>query len=138
MVRSKSSWTGGQIALLVIIVVAVLGLAGVSVFLFVAPIRSALNPPGMSPVAAPAAQPKAAPTVYGTIQGYTDTTGRRTIDINLFNKPAGDAPPFRNVGYAHEGQRVAVIEQRADGTIKVRTPDGIEGWTQIDFVTDIQ
>lgn len=77
-------------------------------------------------------------SVYGTVAGYTDSTGRRVIDINLFDKPASAAPPFQTVGHARAGQLVAVLEQRADGAIKVRTPQGVVGWTQIDFVKDIK
>ena len=86
---------------------------------------------------APAAP--AQPIAHGTVTGYTEvTTGHHVVDIDLFDKPAGAPAPYTTVGYAHEGQRVEVIEQHDDGTIKVRTPDGVEGWTQIDFVTDIK
>jgi hypothetical protein len=79
------------------------------------------------------------PTLSGIIVGYTEvTTGNHVTDIDLFDKPAGAPPPYATVGYAHEGQRVGIIEQRDDGTVKVRTPDGIEGWTQVDFVKDIK
>jgi hypothetical protein len=83
--------------------------------------------------------PPQSPVAFGTVVGYTETTtGNHVVDINLFDKPAGAPPPYKNLGYAHEGQRVDILEQRDDGTIKVRTPDGIEGWTQTDFVKDIK
>jgi len=84
-------------------------------------------------------QPPAAPLVYGTVVGYTEvTTGHHVVDIDLFDKPASAPGASHTVAYIHEGQRLVVVEQRADGTVKLRTPDGIEGWTQIDSLIDIR
>jgi hypothetical protein len=77
--------------------------------------------------------------VYGTIVGYDETTTKHHVTrINLFDKPAGAPAPYHVVGYAEEGQRVIVIEQHSDETIRIRTPGGIEGWTQAEFVTNIR
>ena len=85
-----------------------------------------------------AAVPPAAPIGYGTIVGYDEvTTNHHVTDIDLFDKPAGAPAPYRTLGTAHEGDRLAILEQRADGTVRLRLPNGIEGWTQSDSLKDI-
>ncbi len=80
-----------------------------------------------------------AAVIYGTVVGYDEvTTGRHVTTMDLFDKPAGAPPPYATVGYIHEGDRVVIVEQRADGTVKVRNASGTEGWTQIDSLKDMQ
>jgi len=71
----------------------------------------------------------------GVIIGYDEvTTGHHVADIDLHDVPPG-AAVSHTVGMAHEGERVDILELRDNGdSLKVRTPSGIVGWTQIDFV----
>lgn len=79
------------------------------------------------------APPAAEPLGYGTVVGYTMADGTRVRDITLHANPAGQAGG--TVGTAHEGDRVAILEERDNGdTLLVRTTGGLIGWTQIDFV----
>jgi hypothetical protein len=83
--------------------------------------------------------PTAAPIAYGTVLGYDEvTTGKHVTEMDVFDKPAGAPGPSGTVGYIHEGDRVAILEQRSDGTIRIRTPSGAEGWIQIDYLKDVQ
>jgi hypothetical protein len=79
--------------------------------------------------------PTAAAIGHGTMVGYTETDGAHVTDITLHSHAAGQVGPSATMGYAHEGERVDILET-ADGgdSLRVRTPSGIEGWTQIDFV----
>ncbi len=90
------------------------------------------TPPAVTP-------PTAAPVAYGTVLGYDEvTTGKHVTEMDVFDKPAGAPGPYATVGYIHEGDRVAILEQRSDGTIRIRTPSGAEGWIQIDYLKDVQ
>jgi hypothetical protein len=83
-----------------------------------------------------AAAPTVVPLGYGTIVGYDLTTETRHIsDITLHNAAVDDpCSPCTSNGFAHEGERVAILERRANGAVKVRTPAGVEGWTDSEFV----
>jgi hypothetical protein len=83
--------------------------------------------------------PTTAPIAYGTVLGYDEvTTGKHITEMEVFDKPAGAPAPYATVGYIHEGDRVAILEQRSDGTIRIRTPSGAEGWIQIDYLKHVQ
>jgi hypothetical protein len=52
---------------------------------------------------------------------------------------AQDAPNLLGkVGAVHEGERVAIMEQRADGNVRIRTNVYEEGWTRIEALKDVQ
>jgi hypothetical protein len=88
--------------------------------------------PQVVPTAAPA--PTAAPIGQAIIVGYDETNGNHVTDIELYRDPAG-VFPAQQVGWAHEGDRVAVLETANNGdALRVRMPAGLEGWTQRDFV----
>lgn len=79
----------------------------------------------------------AAPIGHGTIIGYIQTDGEHVTDITLHNAAADDpCSPCTSLGFAHEGDRVDVLERRANGAVKVRTSKGIEGWMDSEFVKD--
>lgn len=78
--------------------------------------------------------PAAAPIGSGVIRGYDTKTAGHISKITLHAHAAGDPGEPGSVGYAYEGDRVDILERRADGPIKVRTKDGIEGWTDSEFV----
>jgi hypothetical protein len=81
-------------------------------------------------------RPSAPAIGSGVIVGYDEvTTGKHVADIDLFDKPAGASGPMHTVGYAHEGERVDILAIGDGGdSLKVRTPNGTIGWTQILFV----
>lgn len=86
----------------------------------------------------PAVVPQWAPPVkHATLVGF-DEAGTHITEIWLREKPAGSSGTNRTVVTAHEGDQVTILEQRADGTVKVRTARGAEGWTQIDALKDIR
>ena len=75
---------------------------------------------------------------YGTVVEYTDPlTKKRDTIIALYDKPVDSASLVSKVGAAHEGERVAIMEQRADGNVRVRTNIYEEGWTRIEALKDI-
>jgi len=75
--------------------------------------------------------------VYGTIVGYEEvTTNTHVTAIDLNDVPAGVFPAHQ-VGVVYEDERVAILEQRADGTVRLRNTAGVEGWTQSDSLKDI-
>jgi hypothetical protein len=79
--------------------------------------------------------PAAAPIGHGTIIGYIQTDGEHVTDITLHNAAADDpCSPCMSLGFAHAGDRVDILERRANGAIKVRTSKGIEGWMDSEFV----
>jgi len=83
----------------------------------------------------PVAAPMAAAIGRGTIVGYTQTDGEHVTDITLHNAAAEDpCNPCTSLGFAHEGDRVDILERRANGAVKIRTSKGIEGWMDSEFV----
>ena len=63
-----------------------------------------------------------APIAYATVVDYTDPlSGKHDSIIALYDKPV-DAPGLiTKVGAAHAGERVGIMEQRADGHVRIRT-----------------
>jgi hypothetical protein len=80
-----------------------------------------------------------APVAYATVVGFTDPlTGKYDMIIALYDKPV-DAPGLiSKVGNAHAGEQVGVMEQRADGNVRIRTDISQEGWTRIEALKDIR
>jgi hypothetical protein len=80
-----------------------------------------------------------APVAYGTVIAFTDpVTKKHDTIIVLYDKPI-DAPNLLGkVGTVHEGERVAIMEQRADGNVRIRTDIYEEGWTRIEALKDVQ
>lgn len=84
---------------------------------------------------APASQ---APVAYGTVIEYTDPlTKKHDNIITLYDRPIDSAGLNEKVGAAHEGERVAIMEQRADGNVRIRTNIYEEGWTRVEALKDI-
>jgi hypothetical protein len=80
-----------------------------------------------------------APVAYGTVVAFTDpVTKKYDTIIVLYDKPI-DAPNLLGkVGMVHEGERVAIMEQRANGNVRIRTDIHEEGWTRIEALKDVQ
>jgi hypothetical protein len=80
-----------------------------------------------------------APLAYATVVAFTDPlTGKHDTIIALYNKPIDSPGPINKVGAVHEGDQVGVMEQRADGNVRIRTTTMEEGWTRIDALKDIR
>jgi hypothetical protein len=80
-----------------------------------------------------------APLAYATVVAFTDPlTGKSDTIIALYNKPIGSPGPITKVGAAHEGDQVGVMEQHADGNVRIRTNTLEEGWTRIEALKDIR
>ena len=80
-----------------------------------------------------------APVAYGTVVAFTDpVTKKYDTIIVLYDKPL-DAPNLLGkVGMVHEGERVAIMEQRTNGNVRIRTDIHEEGWTRIEALKDVQ
>jgi hypothetical protein len=79
-----------------------------------------------------------APVAYGTVVGFTDPlTKKYDTIIALYDKPLDAPNVLRKVGAAHEGERVAIMEQRADGNVRIRTNTYEQGWTRLEALKDI-
>ncbi|HEU5101461.1 MAG TPA: hypothetical protein VFU22_20705 [Roseiflexaceae bacterium] len=79
-----------------------------------------------------------APMAYGTVVEYTDPlTKEHDTIVALYDKPVDSAGLVTKVGAAHEGERVAIMERRADGNVRIRTNIYEEGWTRIEALKDI-
>src|SRR5262245_58915628 len=79
-----------------------------------------------------------APLAYATVVGYTDPlTKKYDTIIALYNKPVNAPGLITKVGSAREGERVGIMEQRADGNARIRTNVYEEGWTRIEALKDI-
>jgi hypothetical protein len=85
------------------------------------------------------AAPSPTPVAYGTVVAFTDpVTKKYDTIIALYDKPV-DAPNLLSkVGMVHEGERVAITEQRANGNVRIRTNIYEEGWTRIEALKDVQ
>jgi hypothetical protein len=80
-----------------------------------------------------------APVAYATVIGFTDPmTGKYDTIIALYDKPIDSPSPINKVGVAHEGDPVGILEQRADGNVRIRTNVYQEGWTRIEALKDIR
>ena len=80
-----------------------------------------------------------APVAYATVVAFTDPqTGKHDTIITLYAQPIGSAGLISKVGAAHEGEQVGVMEQRADGNVRIRTDTMQEGWTRIEALKDIR
>jgi hypothetical protein len=80
-----------------------------------------------------------APVAYATVVGFTDPlTGKYDTIIALYDKPVDAQVPINKVGTVHAGEQVGVMEQRADGNVRVRTDISQEGWTRIEALHDIR
>jgi hypothetical protein len=80
-----------------------------------------------------------APLAYATVVAFTDPlTGKHDTIITLYDKPIGSPGLISKVGAAHEGEQVGVMEQRADGNVRIRTNTMEEGWTRIEALKDIR
>jgi len=85
------------------------------------------------------APPSPAPLAYATVVGFTDPlTGKYDTIIALYDKPVDAQVPINKVGTAHAGEQVGVMEQRADGNVRIRTDISQEGWTRIEALKDIR
>src|SRR5689334_6386421 len=80
-----------------------------------------------------------APVGYATTIGFTDPlTKKYDSIITLYERPI-DWPGANNkAGAAHAGDTVSVMEQRADGNVRIRTNTYEEGWTRIEALRDIR
>jgi hypothetical protein len=86
-----------------------------------------------------AAPTSPAPVAYATVIGFTDPLSKEydTI-IALYDQPI-DAPVLINkVGTVYAGDQVGIMEQRADGNVRIRTNVYQEGWTRIEALQDIR
>ena len=80
-----------------------------------------------------------APVAFGTVVGFTDPlTGKYDTIIALYDKPVDAPGPINKVGSAHAGEQVLIMEQRADGNVRIRTDISEEGWTRIEALKDIR
>jgi len=80
-----------------------------------------------------------APVAYATVVGFTDPlTKKYDTIIALYDKPIDSLVPINKVGTAHEGDPVGIMEQRADGNVRIRTNVYQEGWTRIEALKDIR
>lgn len=125
-IRTTPAWS--KYRRLVLVVAAVAFLIGANLLLTTFTGRGFLS---FDVVATPA------PPLYGTIVGYEEvTTNHRVTALDLNDVPAG-VFPSRSIGTLYEDERVAILEQRANGAVRVRNTAGIEGWTQSDALKDI-
>ena len=80
-----------------------------------------------------------APVAYATVVGFTDPlTKKYDTIILLYDKPVDSLVPINMVGRAHEGDPVGIMEQRADGNVRIRTNVYQEGWTRIEALKGIR
>ena len=80
-----------------------------------------------------------APVAYAAVVGFTDPlTKKYDTIIALYDKPIDSLVPINKVGTAHEGDPVGIMEQRADGNVRIRTNVYQEGWTRIEALKDIR
>lgn len=78
------------------------------------------------------------PLAYGTVVAFTDPfTGKYDTVINLFDKPIDANNPRNVVGKVHAGERVGIMERRADGNVRIRTNTMLQGWMRIEALKDI-
>jgi hypothetical protein len=80
-----------------------------------------------------------APVAYATMTGYTDPSTRKydTI-VTLYDRPIGSPGAINKLGAAHAGDPVGVMEQRADGNVRIRTSTYQQGWTRIEALKDVR
>jgi hypothetical protein len=80
-----------------------------------------------------------APLAYATVVGFADPlTGKYDTIITLYDRPVDSQVPINKVGSAHADEQVGVMEQRADGNVRIRTNVMQEGWTRIEALKDIK
>jgi hypothetical protein len=80
-----------------------------------------------------------APVAYATVVAFADPlNGKYDTIIALYDKPVNSQVPANRVGTVHAGEQVGVMEQRADGNVRIRTAIMEEGWTRIEALKDIR
>jgi hypothetical protein len=80
-----------------------------------------------------------APIAYGTMVAFTDpVTKKYDTIIALYDKPLDASNLLGKVGTVHEGEHVAIMEQRANGSVRIRTDIHEEGWTRIKALKDVE
>ena len=78
-----------------------------------------------------------APVAYATVVAFADPlNGKYDTIIALYDKPVDSQVPANRVGTVHAGEQVGVMEQRADGNVRIRTDIMEEGWTRIEALKD--
>lgn len=106
---------------------ALLGLVGVFVVLgLVITVNRARNTGEAAPPAV---------AVYGTLIGYTETTGHRVTTVDLKDVPSGRVP-FHTVATLPEGTRVQILQHDANDAL-VLAPDGSQGYVSVDAVREL-
>lgn len=80
-----------------------------------------------------------APVAYATVVAFADPlNGKYDTIIALYDKPVDSQVPANRVGTVQAGEQVGVMEQRADGNVRIRTNIMEEGWTRIEALKDIR
>ena len=79
-----------------------------------------------------------APLAYGTVVASRDPfTGKYDTLMTLFDRPIDVNGPASVVGKVHAGERVGIMERRADGNVRIRTNTMLQGWMRIEALKDI-